>query len=88
MNPQFKETTDSKDTTEHLTRQAGQGALWQILGGGWQTAIRLGASTILARKLDPGDFGLFGMALLVSELIMVFTNLGMGSGIVAKKRGK
>ena len=68
-----------------LTRKAGSAALWQVAGGGWQTIIRLGASTILARKLDPSDFGLFGMALLVSELIMVLTNLGMGTGIVAKK---
>ncbi|WP_457570421.1 lipopolysaccharide biosynthesis protein [Desulfovulcanus sp.] len=68
-----------------LTQQAGQGALWQIMGGGWQTVVRLGASTILARNLDPSDFGLFGMALLASELIMVLTNLGMGTGIVAKK---
>ncbi len=73
------------DQQPSLTQRAGRGALWQIMGGGWQTIIRLGASTILARKLDPSDFGLFGMALLVSELIMVLTNLGMGSGIVAKK---
>ena len=71
--------------SDALTRLAGRGALWQILGGGWQTIVRLGASTILARKLDPSDFGLFGMALLVNELIMVLTNLGMGTGIVVKK---
>ena len=68
-----------------LAQKAGRSALLQIGGGGWQTIVRLGASTILARQLDPYDFGLFGMALLVSELIMVLTNLGMGTGIVAKK---
>lgn len=73
------------DRRPSLTQQAGRSALWQVLGGAWQTVVRLGASTILARKLDPSDFGLFGMALLVSELIMVLTNLGMGSGIIAKK---
>lgn len=74
-----------KQAIPNLVKKAGQSALWQVGGGIWQAIVRLGASTILARKLDPSDFGLFGMALLVSELIMVLTNLGMGSGIVAKK---
>ena len=76
---------DHKNTSPSLGQLAGRSALWQIAGGGWQTIVRLGASTILARKLDPEDFGLFGMALLMSQMIMVLTNLGMGTGIVAKK---
>ena len=68
-----------------FTRSAGRGALWQILGGGWQTVVRLGASTILARALSPEDFGILGMALLVRELITHIGALGMGAGIIAKK---
>ena len=75
----------NKRNTGDVATKAVRGAVWQIGLGGWQTIVRLGASTILARKLDPSDFGLFGMALLVSQLISVLTNLGMGTGIVAKK---
>lgn len=74
-----------KLNTDALTRSAGRGALWQILGGGWQTVIRLGASMVLARALAPDDFGIFGMALLVRELIDHAGDLGMGTGIIAKK---
>lgn len=74
-----------KPETDVLTRSAGRGALWQMLGGGWQTVIRLGASMVLARALTPDDFGIFGMALLARELIDNVGDLGMGTGIIAKK---
>lgn len=74
-----------KIDTDALTRSAGRAALWQILGGGWQTVVRLGASTVLARALAPEDFGLFGMAILARELIAHIGALGMGTGIIAKK---
>ncbi len=68
-----------------LTQRAGEAALWQILGGGWQTIVRMGASVFLARALKPSDFGLFGMAILFQEFLLNITALGMGAGIIAKK---
>ena len=72
-------------TDKQLARRAGRGVLWQMGGGVWLTVIRLGASTILARALQPTDFGLFGMALLARELIVVAGNIGMSTGLIAKK---
>jgi len=77
--------TAEKIDTDALTRSAGRGALWQIMGGGWQTFVRLAASTVLARVLAPEDFGLFGMALLVQAFISHIGALGMSTGIIAKK---
>ena len=76
--------------TEHtakgsLLRSAGRGAAWQVAGGGWQAAVRLGASVVLARLLTPMDFGIVSMAILGRELIRQVGNLGMGAGIIAKK---
>lgn len=68
-----------------LRRLAGRGAMWQVLAGGWQALVRLGASTILARTLAPADFGLFGMALLIVELVDYLGSLGMTAGVIAKK---
>jgi len=76
---------EKKLDTDALARSAGRSALWQVLGGGWQTVVRLGASTILARALAPEDFGIFGMALLARELITHIGALGMNTGIIAKK---
>jgi len=59
--------------------------MWQVISGGWQALVRLGASVVLARTLAPGDFGLFGMALLVVELVDYLGGLGMTGGIIAKK---
>lgn len=67
-----------------LTKSAGRGAFFQVFGGGTQTIIRIGASIILARLLVPEDFGLFGMALLLGEMILRIGALGMGIGIIAK----
>jgi len=68
-----------------LTQSAGRAALWQILGGGWQTLVRLGASVFLARALKPSDFGLFGMAILFQEFLLHIGAMGMATGIIIKK---
>ncbi len=97
MSPDSKKTTHFKKkkdkTTNNLdrkevcdiARKAGRGALWQFMGGGWQTLIRLAASTVLARVLTPQDFGLFGMALLAKGVLGRFGALGMSTGLIAKK---
>ncbi len=72
-------------SSEQFNKSAGRGAIFQVSGGVVQTVIRIGASTILARLLLPSDFGLFGIALLLSELVLRIGALGMGVGIIAKK---
>jgi len=76
---------EGKVDTASLTRSAGRGALWKIASGGWQTVVRLGASTVLARVLYPEAFGIVGMAMLAQGLIRRFGSLGMTTGIIAKK---
>ncbi|MGM5483022.1 MAG: lipopolysaccharide biosynthesis protein [Nanobdellota archaeon] len=73
-------------TDQSLTQRAGRSALWQLAGGGWQTAVRLGASIFLARALTPAEFGIFGMALLFNELLNSIGALGMGAGVIARKK--
>ncbi|MBM9514560.1 lipopolysaccharide biosynthesis protein [Desulfogranum marinum] len=69
-----------------LTRQAGRGAFWQVAGGGWTTIVRLGASVFLARALTPADYGVFGMAILMRELIECLGSVGgLSSGLIARK---
>lgn len=68
-----------------LIKKSTMGAFWQLFGGGWQTVIRLFASFFLARILTPGDFGLFGLALLSQEFIAYIGAIGMNAGLIAKK---
>lgn len=80
-----KQPTRSRMDTTDLKRRAGRGALWNLAGSGVQVTVRLGASTILARTLYPEAFGIVGMAMLVQNLIQQFGNLGMATGLIAKK---
>lgn len=68
-----------------LVRLAGKGAIWQFGGGTISSIIRLGSSAILARLLDPKDFGMLGMGLLVTNLVAYLGNMGINSAIIAKK---
>jgi PST family polysaccharide transporter len=70
--------------TDALTRSAGRGALWQLLGGLWQNFVGLGASMVLARTLFPKDFGIVGMAVLAQGLISRVGYLSSSMGLVAK----
>ena len=78
--------SNSNTKIQDIKRSAGRGASLQLVGALGQTIIRIAASTILARTLEPADFGLFGMAILARELIEYLGNLGMGAGIIAKKK--
>lgn len=73
------------DDSKGLTRTAGRGALWQLAGGAWETIVRVGASTVLARVLDPTDFGIMGMAMLVQGFVGRMAAFGTGAGVIAKK---
>ena len=68
-----------------IKKKIGVSSLWQIGGSISQAVIRLGASTILARKLAPEDFGIFGLAIISRELIVTIGNVGVGSAIIAQK---
>ncbi len=67
-----------------LARTAGRGALWQVIGGGWQVLIRLGASTILARLLTPDDFGIVALSIMLYGLFSQVSVLSSTTGILSK----
>lgn len=67
-----------------ISNIAGRGALWQISGGGIQALIRLFSSMLLARQLDPIDFGIFGMAHIIYGVFELLSANGFTSGIITK----
>jgi len=68
-----------------LSSVAGKGALWQVFTSGLQAIVRVSASAILARRLDPVDFGIFGIAYMCYELFNRLSISGLTSGLIAKK---
>ncbi len=73
-------------TGASLNIKAARSAVWQILGGAWQTLVRFIASIFLARLLHPSDFGIFGMAIIFQEFLLHIGSFGVGAGIIAKKQ--
>lgn len=62
-----------------------------LRGFGWSAALavtvqlsRIVSGVILVRLLTPSDYGLAGMALLVSSLVLAFADLGLGAGLVQR----
>ncbi len=70
---------------ESLTRQASRGAAWSLASNVAVSAISFIGTAILARMLTPKDFGLMGMAALVTSIVSLFGNFGLGAALVQKK---
>ncbi len=63
-----------------------------VRGGIWVFALRIvyrgmvfARTIVLARLLAPGDFGLFGIALLAMSTLQSFSETGVGATLVQKK---
>jgi O-antigen/teichoic acid export membrane protein len=64
-----------------------------VFGVGWISALKIVDQllgliriTVLARLLTPGDFGLFGIAMLAISIIESFTNSGFQTALIQKKK--
>ncbi len=66
---------------EKAVRSVGWLAFAKIVGQGFQ----LGVTIILARILSPNDYGLVGMAALMTGFLAYFNELGLGAAIIQKK---
>ncbi len=70
---------------QSLTRQASRGAAWSLASNISVSAISFLGTAILARILTPKDFGLMGMAVLVTSIVGLFGNFGLSAALVQKK---
>ena len=59
--------------------------VWDLLGSFSQHGVSFVVSIILARILQPTDFGLIGMALVVINVFQVFTEFGFASALIQSK---
>ena len=73
------------DTSDLRGRVLG-GFAWTIGASGVSQVSRLLAAIVLARLLTPSQYGLAGMALVFSSLVLSVSDLSMGAGLVQRKR--
>jgi PST family polysaccharide transporter len=62
-----------------------KGVAWTLSGRGLILLAHFGGTIILARLLEPEDFGVYGIALIFSGLATRFGNLGFGLALIQKK---
>lgn len=60
------------------------GARWMTISQLVVQVTRIGVSVLLARLLAPSDFGLLALALVVTQFLDMFVDLGTGSAIVQR----
>ncbi|MBU0467603.1 MAG: MOP flippase family protein [Candidatus Omnitrophica bacterium] len=70
---------------ENLSKRAAKGAAWGLISNVTVSAISFLSTAILARLLEPKDFGLFGMAMIVTGVVRLFGDFGLSAALVHKK---
>jgi len=70
---------------EGLTRKAGRGIFWNFLTYGLGKGGVLITTSILARLLDRGDFGLVSIAVIAVNYLSVLKDLGLGVALVQRR---
>lgn len=68
-----------------LTEKTISGFNWNFLRNYSKTVINLFVGILLARLLEPQDFGLLGMTIIFTGFTDLFATLGMGSAIIRIK---
>ena len=73
---------------ENLPEKAKKGILWSGTSSIIIFVTRLGTSMVLARLLFPGDFGLMGIATIVTQFAKPLTSFGFNLAVVQRKEIK
>jgi len=72
-------------TSDNLGSRARTAIRWKVLSQGLTTGLQMLTSIILARLLMPQDFGILGMATIVTGLAGLFRDLGLGQALIQRK---
>jgi len=68
-----------------LTRKARSASYWLFGSSVAIQVISWAITVFVARILSPDDYGLFGMASLITSSLVVFNELGLGASYYSKK---
>ena len=73
------------DAPDSIRSRVMRGIGWKIVSQIVQQGSRIAVAVVLARLLSPDDYGLAGMVLVFSSLIVVFSDLSLGSVLVQRR---
>jgi len=73
-----------RGTPEQLRGLVLNGLAWKVTSQLFGQGGRLAVAVVLARLLDPREFGLAGMVLVFSSLVLVFSDLALGAALIQR----
>jgi O-antigen/teichoic acid export membrane protein len=86
VRPPRDDSTLSREIAAGAVRSTVRSALLWTLSGQWGGyVLQLATTIVLARLLQPADFGLVGMALTLTVLVDQFRTLGLSQAVVQRK---
>ena len=71
--------------TASLSHRVTRAGVWLLVGDGLGRGANFVKLVVLARLLSPGDFGLMGVALVVTSIVEYFTELGLNAALVQRR---
>jgi O-antigen/teichoic acid export membrane protein len=77
---------DTSHLKRDLGRRAAHGALWVVGSNGVRILIETARVIVLARLLQPADYGLVAMVTIVTGLIAMFQDLGLNIATVTREK--
>lgn len=70
----------------NLKSQGLKAVVWDFFGKVAKFGTTFIVTVILARLLEPSDFGLIAMVMVVVMIAMIFTDVGLGSALIQRRR--
>ena len=77
--------TDESPATSGMARRVAGGAFWTLLAFAVGKGLGFGTNIVLARLLDPADFGVVSFAMVLIGAFLLLQDLGVGAAIVYSK---
>jgi O-antigen/teichoic acid export membrane protein len=71
-------------SVEAIRRRVLSGVAWKALSAVVRQVSRIATAVILARLLSPHDYGIAGMVLVLSSLVLIFADLAFGAALVQR----
>jgi O-antigen/teichoic acid export membrane protein len=89
MPPALRNDTGQFISTEHLADdlrgRSVRGGAATLFAQGCRFAIGLGSTAVLARLLTPGDYGLMGMVIAFTNLLLLVKDLGLTQATIQRQ---
>ncbi|MBI5842259.1 MAG: lipopolysaccharide biosynthesis protein [Chloroflexi bacterium] len=78
-------TESGTNSSQHIAGKAFRGVIWNFLAYGLGKGIVLITTSILARLLSKGDFGLVAIAVVAINYLAVVKDLGLGVALIQRR---